>query len=164
MARVGLIAITISVLIHAAAFVWLRRRPLESPFVGVERVYWVQKTVGKGASKPATAETLRVPEKGPGESAPALPATAPSYSVADVVGFGNQPPEYPFTARKNGWEGRVELKILLRPGGERPSDVLLVSSSGHAILDETALDWARRCKIPHGSAIDLLLPVDFRLD
>jgi protein TonB len=45
---------------------------------------------------------------------------------------------YPETARQQGWEGTVQLFIELSGDG-RVEDVRVISSSGHAILDNAAI-------------------------
>jgi len=50
---------------------------------------------------------------------------------------------YPLAARRQGLSGRVELEVLLDPGG-RVRAVSLVTSSAHGLLDEAAIEAVRR--------------------
>ena len=75
---------------------------------------------------------------------------------------------YPAAARRRGLSGTVHLEIALEATGH-VSDVLLVRSSSHAVLDAAALDAARNLRgvpfppdvRPH--ALRVRLPVVFEL-
>jgi protein TonB len=108
-------------------------------------------------------------------------ATAPSRSRpgtrldpivearADVAALSNPKPSYPLAARRRGVEGRVLLSAHVHADGAC-AEVRLKRSSGHALLDQAALDavrrWrflpARRAGAPIDSWVDV--PVSFRLD
>jgi periplasmic protein TonB len=76
--------------------------------------------------------------------------------------------EYPAAARRRGLSGTVHLEIALEATG-RVSDVLLVRSSSHAVLDAAALDAARNLRrVPFPAdvrprALRVRLPVVFEL-
>jgi periplasmic protein TonB len=76
--------------------------------------------------------------------------------------------EYPAAARRRGLSGTVDLEIALEPTG-RVSEVLLVRSSSHAMLDEAALAAARAlARVPfppdvRPRALRVRLPVVFEL-
>jgi protein TonB len=76
--------------------------------------------------------------------------------------------EYPASARRRGLSGTVHLEIALESTG-RVTDVLVVRSSSHAVLDDAALDAARRlAQVPFPSdvrprALRVRLPVVFEL-
>ena len=55
----------------------------------------------------------------------------------------NPPPQYPRSARTNGWEGTAILTITVGTDG-RCESVSLAKSSGHAVLDREALKAVRR--------------------
>jgi protein TonB len=55
----------------------------------------------------------------------------------------NPAPDYPPIALRRGWEGTVRLRVTLDIQGH-PSRVELAVSSGHPILDESALAAVRR--------------------
>jgi protein TonB len=75
---------------------------------------------------------------------------------------------YPAAARRRGISGTVHLEILLEPSGV-VSDVLVVRSSSHALLDDAAVDAVRglgRMPFPAGvrpRALRVRLPVVFEL-
>src|SRR5439155_1495859 len=76
--------------------------------------------------------------------------------------------EYPAAARRRGLSGTVHLEIALEATGQ-VSDVLLVRSSSHALLDTAALDAARNLRrVPfppdvRPRALRVRLPVVFEL-
>src|SRR5438552_1481984 len=76
--------------------------------------------------------------------------------------------EYPAAARRRGLSGTVHLEIALEATG-RVSEVMLVRSSSHALLDDAALDAARglrRVPFPpevRTRALRVRLPVVFEL-
>lgn len=75
---------------------------------------------------------------------------------------------YPGVARRRGLSGTVELEILVQPTGAI-SDVAIVDSSSHRILDEAAMDAVRSLPplpFPDGltpRALRVRLPVVFEL-
>lgn len=76
---------------------------------------------------------------------------------------------YPALARSRGWEGVVEVAVVAGPIG--PPAVQLVRTSGHAVLDEQAIDMLTRAvtrtPLPDGlrsRGFRVLLPIRFSLD
>lgn len=76
---------------------------------------------------------------------------------------------YPRLARKRGWEGIVEIALNLAPDG-RVTQVQLHRASGHAVLDNAALDSANRLRaVPNaatllqGRAREMIIPIHYRL-
>jgi len=58
--------------------------------------------------------------------------------------YGRNPkPPYPLAARRLGLEGVVTLEVLVRPDGS-PGEVVVRQSSGHHLLDESALSTVQR--------------------
>jgi protein TonB len=78
-------------------------------------------------------------------------------------------PAYPREARHKGWSGRVGVHVLISEQGT-VQQVELVSSSGHAELDEAALAALRKWifhpaqKDGRAAAAWVVVPVLFRLD
>jgi protein TonB len=76
---------------------------------------------------------------------------------------------YPSTARLNGWEGKVVLKVSIRQDGQL-KDVEVVKSSGHESLDQAAMEAVRRaCPLHmkqevHAPMVVLHLPVSYSLN
>jgi periplasmic protein TonB len=81
---------------------------------------------------------------------------------------GNPDPSYPLAARQRGYEGRVLLRVAIQADG-CVETVNVKTSSGHAMLDQTALatvqNWrfqpARRGDQAVATVLDV--PVVFRL-
>ncbi|MBA3753682.1 MAG: TonB family protein, partial [Nitrospira sp.] len=76
---------------------------------------------------------------------------------------------YPGTARLNGWEGKVVLKVSIRQDGHL-KDVEVVKSSGHESLDQAAIEAVRRACPLHmkhelrAPMVVLHLPVSYSLN
>lgn len=70
---------------------------------------------------------------------------------------------YPPEAIAHGLEGDVILLLTLAPNG-RLTSAEVARSSGHAVLDQAALDAARRIGFLPGNPRQTLFPVKFRLD
>ena len=54
-------------------------------------------------------------------------------------------PVYPMLARKHGWQGTVVLKVLVKGDGSC-AQVRVEQSSGHAALDESAVEAVKKWK------------------
>lgn len=80
----------------------------------------------------------------------------------------NPAPVYPYTARREGWEGLVVLKVLVEADGW-PAEVIIEQSSGYTALDNAAFKtvekWqftaARRGPVTFSSWITI--PIRFNL-
>jgi periplasmic protein TonB len=87
----------------------------------------------------------------------------------DVAALNNPKPPYPLVARRQGAEGRVVLRAQVLVDG-RCAEVRIVHSSGHTLLDESALSAVRRWRFvpatragtPVAASVDI--PISFRLD
>ncbi len=88
------------------------------------------------APAPVAAETPRAVPKA---AAPA-PVENAEYHSSSVSGFPRN--NYPSAARAMRLEGVVRMKIHILANGEI-GEVIVVSSSGHAILDEAAVSMAK---------------------
>ncbi|WP_051220199.1 energy transducer TonB [Methylococcus capsulatus] len=101
-----------------------------------------------------------------GRSGSSVPASTPASFNANYL--HNPLPEYPAFARKQRWQGRVMLKVHVLPRG-LPAEVELQASSGHDILDESALETVRRWRfVPAtkgGKAVAswVVVPLEFSL-
>jgi len=93
-----------------------------------------------------------VPSAPVAPSEPAVTASAPSPPAAsapvvlprfDAAYLQNPPPAYPALSRRYGEEGRVMLRVVVRPDGMAQS-VELRASSGSTRLDESALEAVRK--------------------
>jgi protein TonB len=104
-------------------------------------------------------------------SAPALAASdAPLVPPAfDAAYLHNPKPRYPRAAVRMGLEGEVRIEVLVGVDG-KPQELRLARSSGHAVLDEAAMEtvttWrfvpARRGA--EAIAARVQVPIRFRLD
>jgi len=85
------------------------------------------------------------------------PEPAGARPSAETPRFVHQPrPEYPETARHNGWEGTVTLRLELRADGT-VGEVQVARSSGHTVLDTAAQEAAHTWK--HEPALENGTPV-----
>ncbi|OHB27024.1 MAG: hypothetical protein A2X84_07365 [Desulfuromonadaceae bacterium GWC2_58_13] len=88
-------------------------------------------------------------------------AQSPSYHI-------NPPPSYPPLALKRHWQGEVWLRVLVGEQGE-VIDAWVENSSGHLLLDDTALNTVRNWKFHparHGEKTvreEVRLPIRFEL-
>jgi protein TonB len=87
------------------------------------------------------------PAPGPVATAPAAPpAPDPSMLIAQFrsqfIGAAVRYKRYPLPARDNGWEGDVLVHLEITASGEL-GELKVKRSSGHAVLDEQALEMFR---------------------
>ncbi len=88
---------------------------------------------------PATLPPVVNPIASQAVASPALPDRAPDYQAAYLH---NPRPAYPPLAVRMGWQGRVVLQVeVLRDG--RAGQMSVARSSGHAVLDEAAMQAVR---------------------
>lgn len=75
---------------------------------------------------------------------------------------------YPNDARRNGWEGKVLLRVTIGAEGQL-RDVIVQDSSGYEPLDQAAQEAVRQaCPLPlqrqiHRPEVAITLPVVYRL-
>lgn len=77
--------------------------------------------------------------------------------------------DYPSVARRRGWEGRVRVGLHVEADGDL-TEIHLVESSGHDLLDDAALeDVVELSNVPEARqwldsrGMDVVLPVSYRL-
>jgi protein TonB len=81
----------------------------------------------------------------------------------------NPPPVYPATARRQGQQGRVMLRVLVNTAGTADR-VEIRNSSGHGLLDGAALDAVRQWKFVPARQGDqpiaawVIVPITFTLE
>lgn len=121
------------------------------------------------AAPPASAETgsAVLPARAQAEAtAPAEVLTPPVFNAAYLR---NPPPRYPVSARRNGEQGTVTLRVLVDREG-LPASVAIEKTSGYAPLDNAAREAVRNWRFAparRGSqAVEawVLVPVVFRLE
>ncbi len=107
------------------------------------------------------------------EPAPAPVSPPPAEPVliqasADAGYLRNPAPRYPDLAQRQGWEGTVVLNVHVLANG-RPSAVEIKESSGHKMLDDSALQTVKRWRFVPAKRGDVAtdswveVPIDFRL-
>ncbi len=179
-------ALVLSVALHIALVAWLRPGRIELP-----RPYAVDHLEVSFAAAPAPRSTVRAAKTPampsntaahkptPAESAAAsAPAESPAgagrdeplvEAKFDVTTLHNPKPPYPPAARRRGIEGRVLVSALVRTDGTC-GGVNLKQSSGHGLLDQSALDTVKRWRFlpaQRGArAVDswVDIPIAFRLE
>jgi protein TonB len=91
--------------------------------------------------------------------------TEPSANAAYL---NNPPPTYPKAAQRQGWQGRVLLRVHVLAGGQ-PGTVEIRQSSGKTLLDEAAVAAVRNWTFVPGkkgsTPVDgwTTVPIDFKL-
>ena len=90
-------------------------------------------------------------------------------NIPKPVVIQNTPPSYPDLARRNGWEGRVMIRVEVSAEG-RPLSTAIAKSSGFGVLDQAALravkSWRFQPRTVAGipSAGSVEVPVSFSLN
>ena len=76
---------------------------------------------------------------------------------------------YPLLARRRGWEGTVRVGLRISADG-KISQLRIVETSHHAVLDEAAIECLRKVRQMPGTLAwmdgrdsDIVLPVEYRL-
>jgi protein TonB len=111
----------------------------------------------------------------PASAAPAPAAVSSASREADaerIIGRLNGAVRthfyYPPLARRKGWQGQVTVGVRVQPDG-RLTDIRVIESSGHRVLDGAAVDClVRAARLPgirHSleAGMDLVLPVKYLL-
>lgn len=106
---------------------------------------------------------------------PAEDKTEPSEGATSVIREAfplyiyNPSPSYPRTARLRGWQGVVQLEVLVdRDGNVKALEVL--KSSGYSLLDKSALKTVKNWRFEPGKKgektieMSVIVPIRFRLD
>jgi periplasmic protein TonB len=93
-------------------------------------------------------------------SAPKVVSASPAYAT-------NPKPKYPRVARRRGYEGVVLLKVLVDQEG-RVDDALVLKSSGHNVLDRSALkavkNWVFKPGTIDGKPMEMWVQVPVRFE
>ena len=97
------------------------------------------------------------------------PKPPAAVNVPKPVVIQNTPPSYPEIARRNGWEGRVLVRVEVSAEG-RPLSTSIAKSSGYGVLDQSALravkSWRFQPRtvagIPTPGSVEV--PVNFALN
>lgn len=115
------------------------------------------------------APSTAPPSAAPPQPAPPAQQAGPKTVTDAQVGYLTRPsPIYPVRSKRAGDQGTVMVKVLVDPTG-RPSQVVLERSSGHAELDESALNALRAARfrpfVDAGAAqaVWVICPIGFAL-
>jgi periplasmic protein TonB len=133
-------------------------------------------TGAPGAAAGASSQTGPAPQAQAGVKADAAKSggdidkgTLEQYRLALIAAAG-QYKRYPAIAMEKGWQGRVEVRMVIGANGML-AGASIKTSSGHVILDNQAIDMLRKGKtmvqIPaslRGREFSLDVPVIFTLD
>ncbi len=113
-----------------------------------------------GIANAGTADTASAGQQGSGEG-----DRPPRYKL----GSGSTPyPPYPVVARRNGYQGRVIVRLAVAPDG-RATNAEVLESSGYDVLDQSAVetlkDWKLEPALVGGKPApgSVNVPVRFRL-
>lgn len=101
----------------------------------------------------------------------AAPSEAEQFTQAvyNASYLHNPAPEYPSIAKSRGWQGKVKVRVHVSAEGFSEA-VEIASSSGHEILDETALETVKKyrfkpAKRGETSVPDtVVVPIDFHFE
>jgi len=85
--------------------------------------------------------------------------TLASTDVRSTVAYAPQP-DYPMGAVIRGWEGAGVFRCNVRPDGA-VSSVIVLQSTGHAILDQAGIAAFQRWRFKPGSVKAVKIPLRF---
>ncbi|MEQ8371273.1 MAG: energy transducer TonB [Alphaproteobacteria bacterium] len=92
------------------------------------------------------------------------PSSASRGDGVPAPAAGNPRPDYPWSARRNGIEGRVVLRVEVLPSG-MVGQVVVAESSGYGILDRAAQRTVALWRYdPPRGRVTTRVPVVFRLE
>lgn len=155
------VALLLSLVLHAAVIaapIWLAAKP-RPPVASIEaRLISLPTPV-------AMAEALSTEASTGGDAAQPLaapPRALQGQSLRRAQAVFSEHLFYPPEAVSRGLEGEVILLLTLAENGRLVS-AEIARSSGHALLDQAALDAAGRIGALPGHARQTLFPVSFRL-
>ena len=125
-------------------------------------------TAPTGSARGATGAVGDGSSPIPGNDPTTLHATGGAWTGAKPSHLRNPAPRYPLAARQLGQEGLVIVRADVNAQG-RPTQVSLLQSSGHALLDNSALEAIRRWRFHPARAGGMAtssvveIPVRFKL-
>ena len=154
-------AIFSSLCLHAALIfgpAWFATRPAPAPQPKIEARLLMPEEALTTAENVSTVAT---PQDAP-IIAPPKPQVLKGASLRQAQAALTRHLYYPADAVARGLEGEVILLLTMTDSGQLGS-VEIARSSGHALLDQAALDAARRLGSLPGSKRQMLFPVTFRL-
>lgn len=85
-----------------------------------------------------------------------------ALALSDEKQFSHPAPPYPRMAILKGWEGEAAVKIFVSEAG-KVSNIQLLQSSSHGVLDEAVLKTLSKWEFQEGSTREIEVPVRFVL-
>ena len=159
------LALLLSFALHAALIVapaWLAAQQPPAPAASIEARLVVTATPVTMADTVST-EAPTAPPSAAVSPPPAIPPnTLQGRALSRAHAALSQHLFYPPEAIAQGLEGEVVLLLTLADSGRLVS-AAVARSSGHALLDQAALDAAQRIGALPGNPRQTLFPVSFRL-
>jgi len=155
------IALVASIGLHAALIIgpaWLATTPRPAAQPRIEARLLPFEDVTEFAESVSTEALAPDPVAAP----PSAPTQMKGESLRRAQASLSRHLYYPPEAVAQGMEGEVILLLALTDAGQLVS-VEIARSSGYALLDQAALDAARRLGRLPGSRRQMLFPVSFRL-
>ena len=143
---------------------WLGTKPPPPPSTQIE-AQLLPATIPEAAQSVQTAESISTeptPVSPPPPSTAATPKKIAGAALRRAQGALSEHLLYPPEAVNRGLEGEVVLLLKLAADG-RIVSVEIASSSGHALLDQAAINAAGNIGALPGNPPQTLLPVSFRL-
>jgi protein TonB len=111
----------------------------------------------ESAPPAAAASGATAPRPAEAQAAAASPGTGTTRAASDadtgtlaqyrlaLIGVARRYKRYPAQAMDKGWQGKVEIRLVVGANGMIQSS-LVKASSGHEILDNQALDMVKKAK------------------
>jgi len=124
--------------------------PAPVPLPPVETIVEPPPTAASASPSLATT-TTPVPANISGDNSSLIPGkdhttiAGNSLILAEPNALNQAEPEYPLAARRRGQEGTVLIKVTVNVQGEATA-VVVLESSGHELLDQAAVKFARTWK------------------
>jgi protein TonB len=152
--------------------------PIQRPVDPAPVATAVEPTSTQEPTPPPAAPPLLAsssPEPAPSAVSAKVSAEAPDSNLFDayrlaLINAAKRYKRYPVQAMERGWEGRVEIRVVVDANGTIKS-ALVKSSSRYQILDDQALDMVRKAfsamaqvqPAPRGREFTVDVPVIFEL-
>jgi protein TonB len=158
------LALLLSLILHTALILaptWLEAKQPPLPAASIEARLLPQEKPAAMAdavsTEPSSTDTAAIPER-----PAALPRTLQGRALRRAQSALSEHLFYPPEAIAHGLEGEVILLLTLAENGQLVS-ATVARSSGHALLDQAALDAAQRIGHLSGNPRQTLFPVRFSL-
>ena len=73
-------------------------------------------------------------------------------------------PEYPNEARRRRFEGNGLFRLDVEDGTGKVTNVSVIKSTGHKMLDKAGIEAFYKWRFPHGPATSVRVPLQFKLE